>query len=108
MAREVVLNLTITKKLRDTLYDKAKAKRNRIGDFVDKILFDAHSRYDESPVDFRTTARYTDFENKVLMTIRCESYLKKMLQRYSERDTGGDMSIAFQMIAANYLSLYDL
>lgn len=108
MARESILNVTITKKLRDTLYDKATAKRNRIGDFIDEILFDANSRYNESPVDFRTTARYADFENKVLMTVRCESRLKKMLQSYSERDTGGDMSIAFQMIASNYLSLHEL
>ena len=108
MAREAVLNVTITKKLRDILYDKAEAKRKRIGDFIDEILFDANSRYNASPVDFRTMARYADFENKVLMTIRCESHLKKMLQSYSERDTGGDMSIAFQMIASNYLSLHEL
>lgn len=105
MARDAMLNLTITKTLKDTLYATAKENRTRIGSFIDHILFDAVTRYKNVTLDFQTAQRYTDNDSKVLITMRCELDLKKMLAAYSDRDTGGDMSVAFQMIAANYLNL---
>lgn len=107
MARDAILNITITKKLKNKLYAVAEEKRMRIGSLVDDILFDACSRYKNVTIDFRTAQRYSDNDNKELLTMRCELDLKKMLSAYSERDTGGDMSIAFQMIAANFLNRND-
>lgn len=99
-----MLNLTITKTLKEVLYAAAKENRRRIGDFVDLILFDAIKRYENDPVEFYTAEHYTDFYNKENVNFRCESKLKEILLEYSKRDTGADMSVAFQMIAANYLS----
>lgn len=104
MARDAVLNLTITKTLKEALYATAKENRRRIGDFVDLILFDAIKRYENNPVEFNTSEHYTDLYRKENVNFRCESQLKQMLLKYSKRDTGDDMSVAFQMIAANYLS----
>lgn len=76
MARDAVLNLTITKTLKEALYATEKKNRRRIGDFVDLILFDTIKRYGNNPVEFNTSEHYTDLYRKENVNFRCESQLK--------------------------------